>query len=269
MPQVAQTSFDRPSQALPAFDLSGRIALVTGASSGLGRHFAGVLSAAGASVVLAARRTDALHSLAEQLGGQGRAALAVTMDVTSGESVAAAMSTIQEHMGIPDIVINNAGISGEGFLLRLSEADWDAVIDTNLKGAFLVSQLAAQAMSKTGKGGSIINIASILGLRVAGALGAYCASKAALLHFTKASALELARYRIRVNAIAPGYVETDINRDFFHSEPGQKMIERIPMRRLGQMHELDGPLLLLASEAGAYMTGAVLEVDGGHLCSSL
>lgn len=254
----------------PAFRLDGRRALVTGASGGLGLHFAGVLAAAGATVVLAARRADRLEAEVARLRTQGGNAHAVSLDVTDAASVRAAFDAAEAAAGGPiDLVVNNAGVPGEGRVLDMGEAEWDRVLDTNLKGAWLSGREAARRLAAAGQGGSIVNIASILGLRVAGGVAAYCASKAGLLHLTKAMALELARHRIRVNALAPGYVETDLNRDFFASDAGHKLVQRIPQRRLGQASELDGPLLLLASEAGSYMTGAVLEVDGGHLCSSL
>ena len=242
--------------------LKGRKALVTGASSGLGAHFAQVLAAQGAEVTLGARRLVELQGVCEKItNGVGRAK-AVRLDVTDAASVA-------EVCAEPfDIVVNNAGISAAGPAMDYSEADWDRTMDINLKGAFLVSQAAAQKMKDNG-GGSIINIASILGLRVAGAVAAYATSKAALVQLTKATALEWARYAIRVNALCPGYIETPLNTDFFATDAGQALIKRIPQRRLGRLQDLDGPLLLLASDAGAYMTGSEIAVDGGHLVSSL
>lgn len=253
-----------------SIDLKGHRALVTGASGGLGLHFAKVLCRAGAEVILAARRVEKLQAEAEALRAEGGKAHCVAMDVTDAGSVREALDDAERLAGGPvSILVNNAGLSGESFFLKLEEEEWDTVVDTNLKGAYLVAREVARRLVKAERGGSIINIASILGLRVAGALTPYCASKAGLIHMSKAMALELARNRIRVNAIAPGYVETDINRDFFASETGQKLVARIPQRRLGQMSELDWPLLLLASDAGSYMTGSVIEVDGGHLCSTL
>lgn len=252
------------------FRLDGRRALVTGASGGLGLHFAETLAVAGAEVVLAARRADKLAAEVERLRATGARAHAVSLDVTNAASVDEAVAAAEKAAGgVMDILVNNAGISGENFFLKLEEAEWDAVVDTNLKGAYLVARAVARRLADTKTPGSIINIASILGLRVGGSVSPYCASKAGLIHLTKAMAFELARNRIRVNAIAPGYIETDFNRDFFESEVAQKMIARIPFRRLGLKAELDGPLLLLASEAGSYMSGSVIEVDGGHLCSTL
>lgn len=256
--------------SIPSFSLAGRRALVTGASSGLGLHFAGTLAAAGAEVVLAARRTDKLEAEVERMRAAGARAHVVSLDVTRAGSVADAFAGMERLLAAPvDILVNNAGVSSHSFFLKLEEEEWDSVLDTNLKGAYLVAKEMANRLVAAGLPGSIINIASILGLRVGGAVAPYCASKAGLVHMTRAMAFELARYGIRVNAIAPGYVETDLNREFFESETARKMIARIPFRRLGVKSDLDGPLLLLASEAGSYMTGSVIEVDGGHLCSTL
>ncbi|RKG93881.1 SDR family NAD(P)-dependent oxidoreductase [Corallococcus terminator] len=253
-----------------SFRLEGRRALITGASSGLGLHFAGVLARAGAEVVLAARRVDTLAAEVERLRASGARAHCVALDVTRSESVQAAVAEAEALAGgAMEVLVNNAGVSGEHFFLEVEEAEWDSVVDTNLKGAYLVARAVARRLVERGLPGSLINIASILGLRVGGAVSPYCASKAGLIHLTKAMAFELARHKIRVNALAPGYIETDFNRGFFAREAGQKMVTRIPFRRLGLMHELDGPLLLLASEAGSYMSGSVLEVDGAHLCSTL
>lgn len=256
--------------SLPSLRLDGRRALVTGASSGLGQHFADTLARSGAEVVLAARRTDRIEAEVARLRAAGLKAHCVAMDVTSAESVRQALAEAESLSGgVVDILVNNAGVSGNSFFLNLEEEEWDAVVDTNLKGPYLVAREMAKRLVAAKQPGSIINIASILGFRVAAVLAPYCASKAGVIHLTKAMALELARYGIRVNAIAPGYIETEINAGYFDTEPGQKMVARIPMRRLGEKSDLDGPLLLLASEAGRYMTGSVIEVDGGHLCSTL
>jgi NAD(P)-dependent dehydrogenase (short-subunit alcohol dehydrogenase family) len=247
------------------FDLSGKVAFVTGASSGLGAHFAKCLGEAGASVILAARRADRLQSLQAELAQKNVKARAVEFDVQSAESVAAALET----SGQIDIVVNNAGISIVKPALQMPEKDWDAVVDTNLRGAWLVAQGAAKRWVAENRPGSIVNIASILGLRTIGQVAPYNASKAGLIHLTKALAMEWARYRIRVNAICPGYIETEMNSAFWKTPGGQKLIDRIPQRRIGQPEHLDGALLLLASNAGTFMTGSVLTVDGGHMVNSL
>lgn len=240
--------------------LSNKTALVTGGSSGLGMHFARVLARNGAAVTVAARRLDRLESLCTEIGNGARA---VAMDVTDKASVNAAFD--QPY----DIVINNAGITYDGPALTTSEEDWGRVINTDLSGVFRVSQAAARALVDGGKQGTIINIASIAGLRVAGNVSAYASAKAGVIQLTKSLALEWARHGIRVNAICPGYIETDLNRDFFASDAGKALIKRIPQRRLGNMTDLDGPLLLLASDESGFMTGSEIAVDGGHLVSSL
>ncbi|MBS0520233.1 MAG: glucose 1-dehydrogenase [Proteobacteria bacterium] len=247
------------------FDLSGKAALVTGASSGLGAHFAECLGEAGASVVLAARRADRLQSLQAELKKKGITAKAVDLDVQSGDSIAAAL----DAAGPLDIVVNNAGISIVKPALEMPEQDWDSVVDTNLRGAWLVAQSAARRWVADKRPGSIVNIASILGLRTIGHVAPYNASKAGLIHLTRALAMEWARYGIRVNAICPGYIETEMNSDFWKTPGGQKLIDRIPQRRIGQPWHLDGALLLLASKAGDFMTGSILTVDGGHTVNSL
>jgi len=247
------------------WSLSGKTALVTGASSGLGAHFAKVLASAGADVVIAARREAVLDSVAAEIRSTGGHCVTVKLDITDPASIAALAGKIETL----DILVNNAGITRESSALDHSESDWDDVMDTNLKGMFLMTQATANAMRAHKRGGSIINIASILGLRQAGGVLAYAVSKAGTIQLTKTLALELARFGIRVNAIAPGYFDTEINASFWQSDAGTAMLRRIPQRRLGQLENLDGPLLLLASDAAAYMTGAVLTVDGGHLLNTL
>jgi NAD(P)-dependent dehydrogenase (short-subunit alcohol dehydrogenase family) len=251
------------------FDLSGKVALVTGASSGLGVHFARTLAEAGASVAIAARRADRLVSLQAELQQAGGKAAAVELDVQSGKSVSAAFDAAEEALGAIDIVVNNAGISIVRPALDMPEEDWDAVVDTNLRGAWLVAQSAAKRWVAAKRPGVVVNIASILGLRTIGQVAPYNASKAGLIHLTRVLAMEWARHDIRVNAICPGYIETEMNSDFWKTPGGQRLIERIPQRRIGQPEHLDGALLLLASEAGTFMTGSVLTVDGGHTASSL
>ena len=246
------------------FRLDGKRALVTGASGGLGLHFAWVLARQGAEVRLAARRMAELEQAVDAIRGAGLKAEAVALDVTDPASVEAAFAG-----WAPGIVVNNAGIARSGAALTLDDADWQAVVDTNLTGVFRIAQAAARAMKGAGHGGAIVNIASILGHRVAGGVAAYAAAKAGVVQLTAALALEWARHGIRVNALSPGYVETDINRDFFATEAGEALIRRIPQRRLGHPQDLDGALLLLASDAGRYITGVSLPVDGGHLISSL
>ncbi len=251
------------------FDLSGRVALVTGASSGLGVHFARTLASAGASVAIAARRADRLVSLQAELRKAGAKAAAIDLDVQSGESVGAAFDAAEQALGAIDIVVNNAGISIVKPALDMPEADWDAVVDTNLRGAWLVAQAAGKRWVAGKRPGAIVNIASILGLRTIGQVAPYNASKAGLIHLTRVLAMEWARHDIRVNAICPGYIETEMNSEFWKTPGGRRLIERIPQRRIGQPEHLDGALLLLASEAGAFMTGSVLTVDGGHTVNSL
>ena len=249
--------------------LTGQSALVTGANGSLGRHFALVLAKAGASVAITARRADSLAPVQASLATLGVHATSTALDVTDPASVHRAFDAASAAHGPLTIVVNNAGIAITKPLLDHTEDDWRQVIDVNLNGAWRVAQATARHMKANGRGGSIINIASITGLRVAGSISSYVASKAGLIQLTKAMALELARFNIRVNALAPGYIETDINRDFFATESGQTLVKRIPQRRIGKPEELDGPLLLLASDASSYMTGSVLAVDGGHLVSSL
>jgi NAD(P)-dependent dehydrogenase (short-subunit alcohol dehydrogenase family) len=251
------------------FDLTGKVALVTGASSGLGVHFARTLAAAGASVAIAARRADRLASLQAELQAAGAKAVAVELDVQSGDSITAAFAAVEQALSPIDIVVNNAGISIVKPALEMPVEDWDAVVNTNLRGAWLVAQTAGKRWLMAKRPGVIVNIASILGLRTIGQVAPYNASKAGLIHLTRALAMEWARHDIRVNAICPGYIETEMNGDFWKTPAGQRLIERIPQRRIGQPEHLDGALLLLASDAGTFMTGSVLTVDGGHTVNSL
>ena len=251
------------------FDLNGLSALVTGASSGLGRHFARTLAAHGASVALAARRIERLEALASEIGDAGGVAHAVRMDVTDARSVKAGLDAVEDALGVPDILVNNSGIARPATTLEVTEEDWAGVVGTNLEGAWRVAQETARRMVDAERPGTMINVLSILAFGVARGLGSYAASKAGLLQLTRTMAMELARHRVRVNAIAPGYVLTEMNREFFASDAGVAMTRRIPQRRIGNPSELDGALLLLASDASSYMTGSTIVVDGGHLASSL
>ncbi len=251
------------------FDIRDQHVLVTGGSSGLGRHFARFVAGNGAKVTLAARRAAALESAVAEIGAAGGKAKSVILDVTSVDSVSRAMEQAESGFGPIHAVINNAGVTATKPALEQDERAWDSVIDTNLKGVWLVAQAAARRMVENKVKGSIVNIASILGLRVAGAVAPYAISKAGVIQMTKALALEWARYGIRVNALAPGYFVTELNDDFFESNAGKALIRRVPQRRLGQLEELDGPLLLLVSNAGSFMTGSVVTVDGGHMVSGL
>jgi len=251
------------------FELNGRVALVTGASTGLGNHFAQVLARQGAAVAVAARRTDKLAELVRSIEAAGGKAAAVTMDVVDGKSVREGFAAAEKALGTPDIVVNNAGISKVSAPLETSEEDWDEVVDTNLRGAWLVAQTAAKTLVAAKKPGRLINIASITGMRAIGHIAAYSAAKAGLIHLTTVLAMEWARYGIQVNAISPGYIETDLNRSFWSTSGGKRLIERVPQRQIGVPSDLDGALLLLASDASRYMTGSNIVVDGGHSSNSM
>ncbi len=247
------------------FDLSGKTALVTGASQGLGARFGMVLAGRGAKVALAARQVDKLETLKAEIERSGGTACALRLDVNEMTSIDACLDQAEQALGPLDILVNNAGIAVSKPVLEQTEDDWDKVVDTNLKGAFFVAQAAAKRMAERGEGGVIVNIASVLALEVIGHLAPYAASKGGIWQITKTMALELARNKIRVNALAPGYIVTDINRDFLEGPVGQQMVKKIPQRRYGEPEDLDGALLLLASDAGRYMTGSVLVVDGGFM----
>jgi NAD(P)-dependent dehydrogenase (short-subunit alcohol dehydrogenase family) len=249
---------------LPSFGIAGQVALVTGASSGIGRHFAALLAAAGVKVALAARRVERLAELAREIAAAGGQSLPIACDVTRSDDVAAAVAAAENELGPLTLLVNNAGVVVSKPLFEHTEADWDHVIDTNLKGAWLMAREFAQHLVGLKRQGRIINISSVLGFRTIGRVPAYCAAKAGLTHLTHVLAMELARFGILVNALAPGYVETDFNRAFFQTEPGKALISRIPLKRLGQTEDLDGALLFLASPASAYVTGTVISVDGGH-----
>ena len=247
------------------FDVSREVILITGASQGLGRQFARVLSAHGAAVALAARQTGKLKALEDEIKAKGGRAVAVEMDVTSAASIAKGLDAAESALGPITVLINNAGIAVEKLAVEQSEADWDAVIGANLKGAYFAATEVARRMIARKGGGNIINIASVLGFSVVKFIAPYAISKAGVVQATKALALELAASDIRVNALAPGYIDTDINHDVWETPAGEQLIKRIPQRRVGRESDLDGAIMLLASPASRYMTGSVVTVDGGFL----
>jgi 3-oxoacyl-[acyl-carrier protein] reductase len=251
--------------AAEIFDLAGKVALVTGASSGLGARFAEVLADNGAAVVLVARRADRLTALKARIEKSGGRAVAVEADVCDRAAMQRAFDAAEKAFGTVTILVNNAGIVHSGRAVDLSEDDWRRVLSTNLDAVFFWAQEAARRMLAAGKGGAIVNIASVLGLNVDKGVIAYATAKAAVIQLTKALALELGFKGIRVNAIAPGWIVTDINRDYLSSEQGSAMKRQIPMGRFGEERDLDGPLLLLVSDAGRYMTGATIVADGGQV----
>jgi NAD(P)-dependent dehydrogenase (short-subunit alcohol dehydrogenase family) len=254
---------------LPSFSVAGEVAFVTGASSGIGRRFAEVLAAAGAKVATVARREDRLAELARQIEERGGHCLPLACDVTKQDSIKRALAAAEERLGPLSILVNNAGVVVSKPLLEHTEEDWDYVVDTNLKGAWLMAREFAHHLVERERPGRIINISSILASRTIGRVPAYCAAKAGLSHLTQVLAMELARYGILVNALAPGYVETDFNREYFQSEAGKRLIGRVPLKRIAQTPDLDGALLFLASPASAYITGAILPVDGGHAVAGI
>lgn len=244
--------------------VDGKTALITGASSGFGRHFAWTLARAGADVVLAARRTDRLEAEAERITEEtGRKALPLRLDVSEVASVTQCVGEAIQAFGRIDLLVNNAGTVVPKPSLNQTEADWDAVLDVNLKGAFFTAQECARSMAEHG-GGAIVNISSLLAERVSKTEISYCVSKAGLSQMTRALAYEWAKHGIRVNAIAPGYIETDLNRSFLQGPLGQEMVKKIPIRRFGTPEDLDAALLYLCSDLSSWTTGHILTVDGGH-----
>ncbi|WP_417462037.1 SDR family NAD(P)-dependent oxidoreductase [Kordiimonas sp.] len=247
------------------FGLEGQVALVAGASSGIGAEFARALASAGADVVLGARRADRIEALANDIASAtGRRTLAVALDVTDRASIEAAFEKAKAELGVPTIVCNNAGIARPNWALEDSEEDWDATMNTNLKGMWRVGQIAAKAMLENGKGGSIINTASILGLGVGPQQLTYATSKAGVVQMTRAMAIEWQRWGIRVNALCPGYFKTEINDAFLDSDLGQQMLAQSPAKRAGKLAELVPAMLMLASPASSFTTGVALPVDGAH-----
>lgn len=247
------------------FDLTGRTALVTGASSGLGHRFAQVLAGQGANVVLAARRTDRLEGLKAEIEAAGGKAAAVAMDVTDSGAIAEAYDAAEAAFGTVDILINNAGMAVQKPSTDMSDDEWRTIMGTNVDGVWNATQEMARRLIAAQKPGSIVNIASIAAIRALPTLSAYCLTKAAVAHMTHSLAVEFARHKIRVNAIAPGYFRTEINQHFLDSPAAEAFLKQVPQRRYAMPEEMDGTLLLLASEkASPFMTGAVVVVDGGQ-----
>ena len=250
--------------AAQIFDLGGKVALVTGASSGLGVRFAEVLAENGASVALVARRADRLSALKARIEKAGGRAIAVAADVREHAAMREAFDAAEKAFGTVTILINNAGVAHAGRAVEMLEEEWRRVLSTNLDAVLYWSQEGARRMLAANKGGAIVNIASVLGLGVAKGVAAYATAKAGVIQLTKALALELAFKGIRVNAIAPGWIVTELNRDYLSSEKGRALTRDIPIGRFGEERDLDGPLLLLVSDAGRFVTGATIVADGGQ-----
>jgi NAD(P)-dependent dehydrogenase (short-subunit alcohol dehydrogenase family) len=254
-----------------SIDLSGRVAFITGASSGLGAQFARTLSRAGAAVVLASRREEKLKTLRAQIEGEGGDAHVTPCDVTDRDSIASAVAHAETEVGSIDILINNSGVSTTQRLQDVTEEDFDFIFDTNVKGAFFVAQEVGKRMLARARGaapgtytgGRIINIASMAGLKVLPQIGAYCMSKAAVIQMTKAMALEWGRFGINVNAICPGYIDTEINHHHWQTEQGQKLVQMLPRKRVGQPEDLDALIVMLASGNSHFINGAVIAADDG------
>ncbi len=254
-----------------SIDLSGRVAFITGASSGLGAQFARTLAGAGAAVVLASRRLDKLKALRAEIEGQGGDAHVVELDVTDHDAIKSAVAHAETEVGSIDILVNNSGVSTTQRIQDVSPDDFDLVFDTNVKGAFFVAQEVGKRMLARAKGaapgtytgGRIINIASMAGLRVLPQIGVYCMSKAAVVQMTKAMALEWGRFGINVNAICPGYIDTEINHQHWQTEQGQKLVQMLPRKRIGQAKDLDAVLVMLCANESHFINGAIISADDG------
>ena len=254
-----------------SIDLSGRVAFITGASSGLGAQFARTLARAGAGVVLASRRVEKLKELRARIEGEGGDAHVIELDVTDHDSIKSAVAHAETEMGSIDILVNNSGVSTTQRIQDVTPEDYDFIFDTNVKGAFFVAQEVGKRMLARSRGaapgsftgGRIINIASMAGLKVLPQIGAYCMSKAAVVQMTKAMAMEWGKFGINVNAICPGYIDTEINHHHWSTEQGQKLIAMLPRKRVGSPQDLDGLLLLLASDQSHFINGAVIAADDG------
>lgn len=255
--------------SLDQFSLAGRTALITGASSGIGRCLALGLAEAGANIIVAARREDRLQQLVEDIANQGGQAFAVAMDVTDKSSIERAYDSAEERFGTVDVIVNNAGVADAKNFLKIEDESLDFIMDTNFKGVWHVAQEGARRLVAANKPGSIINIASVLGITAKYGQSAYCASKGAVVQLSRSMALDLMGNDIRVNAIAPGWFKTEINAGYFDSPAGQEYVTRMPARRLGKLEELVGPVILLASDAGSFITGTVLPVDGAIHCAGI
>ncbi|TAM40478.1 MAG: SDR family oxidoreductase [Burkholderiaceae bacterium] len=254
-----------------SIDLAGRVAFITGASGGLGAQFARTLSRAGAAVVLASRRVDKLRELRARIEGEGGDAHVVELDVTDTDSIKAAVARAETEVGSIDILVNNSGVSATQRLQDVTEANFDFMFDTNVKGAFFVAQEVGRRMLARARGaapgtytgGRIINIASMAGLRVLPQIGVYCMSKAAVVQMTRAMALEWGKFGINVNAICPGYIDTELNHHHWHTEQGQKLVQMLPRKRVGKPQDLDALIVLLASAQSHFVNGAVIAADDG------
>ena len=255
---------DASEIALPSFNLSGKTALVTGATSGLGRRFALVLAKAGAQVAITGRRVERLAALKDEIEANGGRALSLALDVTDAKSISQCVEACERDLGPVDILVNNAGMNVEALPHQVTPEGFDTMFDTNVRGAFFMAQSVGVRMIERGAGGRIINIASIGAHTVLPGLTIYCMTKAAVAMMTKSLAREWARANINVNAMCPGFIETELNSDWFHSEGGQKQIKSFPRRRLGVESDLDGALLLLASDHSRFITGSLFTVDDGQ-----